>query len=99
MSYCRVGYLISLITESYYTLIHELDKERQERDLVNPSSYCYCFGPEMACDLYREGTLLRCGKMKLTMLNFDLVGAVPVFVQCFAGQRCKIYLVVQLTSH
>lgn len=53
----------------------------------------------MACDLYREGTLLRCGKMKLTMLNFDLVGAVPVFVQCFAGQRCKIYLVVQLTSH
>lgn len=30
----------------------------------------------MACDLYREGTLLRCGKMKLTMLNFDLVGGV-----------------------
>lgn len=46
----------------------------------------------MACDLYREGTLLRCGKMRLTMLNFDLVGAVPVFVQFFAGQRCNLSL-------
>lgn len=60
-----------------------------------PSSYCYCFGPEMTCDLYGEGTLLRCGKIKLTMLNFDLVGAVPVFVQCFAGQT---YNMMHLSS-
>ena len=69
MLYCRVGYLISLIAESSYTKIHELDKERQAGTRpcgMNPSSHCYCFGPEMACD---SGTLLRCGKMKLTMLN------------------------------
>lgn len=53
----------------------------------------------MACDLYIEGTLLRCGKMKLTMLNFDLVGAVPVFVQFFAGHDRKEECEVRRTTH
>ena len=67
---------------------------------MNPSSYCYCFGPLVTC----MERLLRCGKMKLTMRDFDLVGAVPVFVQCFAGQTKNMHfyiyiIVVQLTSH
>jgi hypothetical protein len=75
-------------------LIHELDKERQAGTrpcAIHPYSLFFS-GSEMACDLYGEGTLLRCGKMKLTMLNFDLVGAVPVFVQCFAGQTFYAFL-------